>query len=64
MCDKAVDNYPRALEFIPECCRTHKMCDKTVDTYLSTLEYVPGQFKTQKMTDKAVDKCPFVFDSI
>ena len=27
MCNKAVENYPHALEFVPECYKTHKMCD-------------------------------------
>ena len=33
MCNKAVDNYPHALEFLPECFRTHKTCEKAVNTY-------------------------------
>ena len=31
MCNKAVDNYPHALEFVPECYKTQKMCDKAVN---------------------------------
>ena len=34
MCNKAVDNYPHALEYVSECCKTQKMCDKAVNTYL------------------------------
>ena len=30
MPNKAVDNYPHALEFVAECFMTHKMCDKVV----------------------------------
>ena len=33
MCNKAVDNYPHALAFVPECFMTQKMCDKAVNTY-------------------------------
>ena len=40
MCDKAVDNCPHALEFVPECYKTQKMCDKAVDTDPSTIECV------------------------
>ena len=36
MCNKAVDNYPHALEFVPECYKTQKVCDKAVDTYPAT----------------------------
>ena len=42
MSDKAVDKYPHALEFVPDCCMTQKMCDKAVNTHPSTIEYVPG----------------------
>ena len=28
MYDKAVDNYPHALEFVPDCYMTQEMCDK------------------------------------
>ena len=31
MCNKAVDNYPHALEFVPEC---SKKCDKTFNKCL------------------------------
>ena len=37
MCDKAVDNYPHALEFVPECCKTQQMHDKAVDTNLTII---------------------------
>ena len=36
MCSKAVNNYPHALEFVPECYKIHKMCDKAVDTHPPT----------------------------
>ena len=31
MCNKAVNNYPHALEFVPVCYKTQKMCDKAVN---------------------------------
>ena len=33
MYNKAVENYPHALEFFPECYETQKMCDKVVNRY-------------------------------
>ena len=30
MCDKAVDDDPNALEFIPDQYKTQEMCDKAV----------------------------------
>ena len=47
MCCKAVDNYPQALEFVPQFYKTQKTCDKAVDTYPSTTKFVPEYFVTQ-----------------
>ena len=33
MCNKAVNNYPHALEFGPECYKTQEMCDKAVNNF-------------------------------
>ena len=41
MCNKAIDNYTHALEFVPHCHMTQKVSDKAVDTHPSTIEYVP-----------------------
>ena len=41
MCNKAVQNYPHALEFVPECYKTQNMCDKAVNTYPFTIKFVP-----------------------
>ena len=57
MCDKAVDNYPHELKFVPDSYITQKMCDKAVDTYHSTIQFVLDCYKTQDMCDKAVNKC-------
>ena len=48
MRNKAVENYPYALEFVPECYKTQKLCDKAVSTYPSTIKFVPECFMTQK----------------
>ena len=52
MCNKAVDNYPYALEFVPECFMTQKMCDKAVNTYPSTIKFVPECIMTQECVIK------------
>ena len=39
MCNKAVDNYPHALEFVSECFKTQKMCDIAVDTHCPTIKF-------------------------
>ena len=38
LCNKGVDNYPLALEYVPECYKTQEMCDKAVDPYPSTIK--------------------------
>ena len=47
MCEKAVDYYSCASEFVSHCFRTNKMCDKAVDTYPSAIQFVPECYKTQ-----------------
>ena len=54
MCNKAVDNYNHALEFVTECYKTKNMCDKDVDTYPSTINFFSECFMTQ-MCDKVVN---------
>ena len=60
MCNKAIDNYPHTLEFVPQCYMTQGMCDKVVNTHSSTIEFVPECYKTQKMCDKALNECFFL----
>ena len=39
-CNKVVDNYPHALEFVPDCYKTQEMCNKAVNIYRSTTKFV------------------------
>ena len=55
MCNKAVANYPHALECVPECYKTQNKCDKAVDNYPFTIRFVPECYKTREMCDKAVN---------
>ena len=57
MCDKAVNNYPHAWKFVPDCYMTQKMCHKAISTNSSTILFVPECSKTQEMCDKAVNGC-------
>ena len=47
MCNKAVENYHHAFEYVPECYKTHKIGDKAIDTYPSTIKFVPECYKTK-----------------
>ena len=57
MCNKAVDNYPHALEFVSECYKTKKVCDIAADSYLSKIQLVPECYKTQEMCYQEVNRC-------
>ena len=57
MCNKAVDNYPHALEFVSEWYKAKKMCDIAADSYLSKIQFVPECYKTQEMCYQAVNRC-------
>ena len=48
MCDKAVDNYDHALEFVPDRCKSQKMYDEVIDDYPSTIQFVSEGYKTQR----------------
>ena len=66
MYSKAVDHYPHALEFVPECYKIQKMCNKDVDIQPPTIQFVPECYKTQKICYKAVQQktqeiCGIVF---
>ena len=54
MRNKAVENYPHALEFAPECFMTQKMCYKAANTYPSAIKFVPECFMTHEMHNKAL----------
>ena len=47
MCNKAVANYPLALEFVSEGYKTQNIYDKAVDTHLTTIRFFPGYYKTK-----------------
>ena len=49
MCNKAVDSYPHATEFVPECYTTQEMSDKGVDTHPITIKFFLEGYKTQEM---------------
>ena len=48
MCNKAVDNEPHALEFIPECFMTQEMCDKVINTILLQYNLFLNAIKLKK----------------
>ena len=61
MCNKAVDDYAHALEFVPDQYKPQKICIRAVDNYLFTIKYVPDRYKTQEMCIRAVNVCLILF---
>ena len=51
MCDKAVNDYTIALEFVPDQYKTQKIISKA----LFELKYCPDKYLTQKMCDEPAD---------
>ena len=58
MCEKAVENEPRSLKFIPDHFKTQGMCERAVEKFPRDLEFVPGHFKTEGMCEGVVGKAP------
>ena len=54
--EKAVDNYPHALKFVPDCYKTQTMCGKAANIYHSTIQFLPECYNAQEMSDKAVNR--------
>ena len=55
MCYKVVDNYPRALEFVPKYYKTQNMCE------FSKTKFVPECYMTQQIYNKAVNRWFFLY---
>ena len=64
MCERAVEDEPKALEHIPDCFKSKKMCEITVEDEPDTLEFVPGYLKTQEMCGKAVEKHSYMLEDV
>ena len=54
MCERAVEDEPEALEYVPDNLKTHMMCEKAIENEPYNLKVVPDHFKTQRICDKAV----------
>ena len=56
MCDKAVNTYPSAIKFVPECIMTQEMSNKVVNTCFFLLGSIFDWHKTQEMGDRVVSE--------
>ena len=48
MCEKAVENEPYSLKFVPDHFEMQEICDKVVRDDSSSLQYVPDWFVTRE----------------
>ena len=58
MWNKAVDNYPHALEFVLKCYKTQIMCEKGFNKGFFAI-FVPDRYKTREMCDRIISEDPF-----
>ena len=52
MCDKAILENGRLLEFVPDCYKNQQMCDKAVDNNPQKLKFVPDCYNTARNVSK------------
>ena len=55
MCEKAVENEPYSLKFVPDHFKTEELCDQVVKDDSSSLQFVPDWFITQQQIDLQYD---------
>ena len=60
ICNKAVDTYSSAIQFVPCWYKTHEMCNKGDDTCIFAFGTVPAWYKTYKICDTVVFEEPFI----
>ena len=48
MCERAVEDRPWVLEYVPDHFKTQEICDKAVRDDLYFLQYVPDWFVTRE----------------
>ena len=54
MCNKAIENYPHALEYVPECYTTKEMCHRVVHRCFFVFDSLPDKCKTRDICNLAV----------
>ena len=59
MCERAVEESRRSLEFVPDHLKIGEMCEKAVEVVPYMLEDVPDHLKTQEICIEAVSDKPY-----
>ena len=60
LCNKAVDTYPSAIQFVPECHKTLKTRDKAQDTCPFVFDSLPDEYQIQETCDKVISEEHFM----
>ena len=64
MCEKAVEDEPEILKYVPDYSKTEEVCKEAVRREPWSLEYVPDCFKSAEMCYKAVEKDLYLLEYI
>ena len=60
MREKATDDCPLVLQFVPVQYKTHEIREKAVDDYTLMLQFITDQYKTHTLCEKVVDDFPSI----
>ena len=63
MCERAIEESPYNLEFIPDHFKTQEICDKEVRNDLRTLLFVPDWFVTREGVAMCYDNNKYCDDN-
>ena len=64
MCEKAVEEKPYTLEFVPDQFEMQEMCKKVIEENPWCLKGIPDHFKTQGMCKKVIDEKPYTLEFV
>ena len=64
MCERAVEENPYTLEFVPDHLKTKIMRERAVEEKPCTLEFVLDHLKTKEMCEKAVEEKPYILEFV
>ena len=48
MCERALEDEPDSLEFVPDNLKTKTMCERAVEEFLGALQLISDHFKHKK----------------
>ena len=61
MCERAIEDEPETLKYVPDRLKTEEVCKEAVRREPYTLRYVPDHLKTQEMCEEVAYVMPEEF---